>query len=381
MDEWSGSSMARIPYTIETMKKVSSQNPKKTKAQKSQLVVESREIPANKSFNILPSLAKMKTSGRVTRIAHHELIGSVNGSTAFTATRYQVNPGLPGTFVWLSSQAQLYEKFRFSFLSLVYVPSEAQYSTPGTVYLAADYDPDDAAPSTEQALGSYETLASVRVFDEGRMYVDARRVQNAKLKVRCGPRAGSRLLYDPCSFIFATVGMTGAAAIGKLYVEYIVELISPQVEPSSPVPVSISAWNLAGSQTFTTTVGTTVNFAESITNGLGLTSTSGSIPLPCGLFKATIDLTFTDSAAENLQVKVQPYLGGSPIMTPVIPSPQLSIFDDVVTANGRNSLSCTFFVPNSTEGSPFTTYVQMTGAAGTLNMVADYCRLFLEAIG
>jgi hypothetical protein len=336
----------------------------------------SKAFPIARNISVVQSEPIIRHFGKMTSVTHHELITSVSGSSSFSSARYESNPGISTTFPWLYALAQKYEKYRFRRLELVYIPSKAVVTTPGTVYLSVDYDPDDAAPSSEAAISTYETLASGRPFDEVRVRVDLARVQNAKMKVRSGPRAGSKLLYDPCSLLFGTVDMADGSAVGKLYVDYEIELISPQTAPASPLPVAFSMWTLASAQTFTSTVAATMIFDEEIVNGLGVTNTNGSFALPEGLFKVQLNATFKDTSAEVLSAILQVYLDGSALSIP-----QTVHADDTVSAGGSLCVSLLGYVSAPSGGATLTINCTLTGAAGTLTSYVHNCRLALEAMG
>ncbi len=336
-------------------------------------------MPAAYNDQVVPRPPLIRQVRGATCISGQDLLaGTIANSTSFSATKYEVNPGLAGSFAWLADRAVGFEKYRFTKLEFVYVPSNANTSTAGAVFLAVDYDADDSAPGSLASMASYETQNQGKVYDTIRLHIDVNRVQSSKLKVRCGPKAGSRLIYDPCSLILATDDGADTNDIGKLWAYYEIELYSPQVDPATPLPVAISAWNLASNQTFTTTTPATLQVAESLANGLNLTNSSGSVTLPCGLYRVTGDLTFTDSSAETLSVVVICWLDGADAIAAV---PQKILFNNAMVASGDDTVSWNFYVPVYSASQTLTLNVTMTGAAGTLQAVADRTRLFIEAIG
>ncbi len=336
-------------------------------------------VPIAKPARVQFQAPRITQSNGTTVICGQDLVvDPLSGSTSFSASKLQINPGLSSVFAWLADRANGYEKYRFRKLEFVYVPSNANTSTAGAVYLAMDYDPDDSAPGTLANMATYETQNQGKVYEVVRLHVDTRRVQAAKLKVRCGPKAGSRLLYDPCSLIYATDDCADTSDLGKVWAYYEIELYSPQVEPSTPLPVALSCWNLASNQTFTTTTAATLQTAEEIANGLGLTNSSGSVTLPCGLYRIYGDLCFQDSSAETLSVVAKCFLDGADAVTAV---PQIALYNNAMVAGGQDNLSFHFYALVGSAGAALTINVTMTGAAGTLVAVSDRTRLFVEAVG
>lgn len=196
-----------------------------------------RSVPAARTYHVESRPARINTGLRSTTIANHELIATVEGSEDFTATRYAVNPGLL-VYTWLSTQAAGWEKYRFKKLSFVYVPAQAVVTTPGSVYLAADYDPTTGPPTSLQGLSTYETQSNARVFESCSLNIPPKRMFDGvqHKRIRCGNVAGDLQLYDGCSFIFSTVSCNAQFPIGQLWVHYEVEFFSPQTEPTLLVP-------------------------------------------------------------------------------------------------------------------------------------------------
>lgn len=331
-------------------------------------------MPMARTFNVEPRPARIRSEGGLTHIEGHEKIADLSGSTTFSAARYQINPGL-SLFTWLSGRANGYEKYRFKKLMFYYIAAEAVVTTPGKVYLGIDYDPDDAAPSTLAALSSYESLCSLATYETGSVKVDVARAQAAKLKVRCGSRAGSKLLYDVCSLIVASDKQTGTSAIGEIWVEYDLELISPQTEPSTQLPVATAVYNVSSSQVFTTTVAATVDFDESLVDGLALSTVNGLFTLPCGLYRVSGEISARDTSAESFKVNLQLKVNGAAAS----PDQRVEFYATSI-ASGSFVVPFTFYANLSSASGTVAISGIMTGAAGTLTALADYSRICFEAL-
>jgi hypothetical protein len=334
----------------------------------------SRNIPIAKSVNVTPQRPSMSEQNGKTIVRGHEQFATLNGSTAFAATRKQINPGLSNIFAWLSDRAKGYEKYRIRKLEVKYVPAEAVVTTAGVVYLAFDYDPDDAPPTTLAALSSFEGLKQGHTFDVVTVKLDLKSVQRQMFKIRCGPKAGSRLVYDPASLIVSTISMTDASAVGQLWIGYEIELISPQLEPATPLPSSFSCYNGSANQALATTVAEYMDWDENVVDGLEFTYAAGVFSEVCGIFKVTGQITFSDSAAETFTSTIQVWKNGAPL-----PIPAISSHNGTSVAGGQQSIPFFAYVQLD-DGDTFQVQITASGAAGTLATVADRSKLLIEAL-
>lgn len=164
-------------------------------------------------------------------VSHLELIGTLNGSDDFTVQTFPLNPGLTQVFLWLSSIAQNYESYNFKQLRFVYAGA-ASSTTPGTVYLAIDFDPADPPPQTEQQLAVYFDCVSGAPWTKKLVY-NATKSNMSKQKTYLirnsnDPTPSNLPTYDTGNLIVGTEGNGLTTAIGKLWIEYEVEFQTPQ---------------------------------------------------------------------------------------------------------------------------------------------------------
>jgi hypothetical protein len=169
------------------------------------------------------------------RVVHREYIADVAGSIAFAATQYSVNPALPGTFPWLTGLAQRFESYRFNSLKFCF-ETQASTTATGTILLAPDYDAADPTPTTKTQSMSYRS--SVRSPAWSSCCLSAMSEDLNKRKsyyVRTGALATNLdiKLYDVANLFVCTQGQAGATAIGELYVEYDITLMTPQLGDAS----------------------------------------------------------------------------------------------------------------------------------------------------
>jgi hypothetical protein len=159
-----------------------------------------------------------------------ELIMDVSGDTSFASTSVSVQPGLVGTFPWLSKIAALYQKYRFKKRCFEYRPLVgvfASEATTGRVGLAMDSD------STAQDLVKVEQANLLDPNVSGLLTqtvcLPADSSSAGKRYVRTGavPPGSDIKSYDfAILFVFAYATQT-TGVIGELHVHYEIELIGP----------------------------------------------------------------------------------------------------------------------------------------------------------
>lgn len=237
---------------------------------------------------------------RSRRVQNSELVATVAGSVAFASVAYPLNPGLAGTFPWLSEIAGQWQQYRFHKLCFRYVTRTAT-STVGSVVLSPDYNPNDPPPTTEaQASNTQDAVEDVTwkdlvcKLDPSAMFPFGPRKQ-----IRRSLVAADESVYDAGTMFLCTLEETGTSAIGKLWVDYDVELFVPQNSPNTDtLPLICSCFNSAGDQTFVTATPATVLLATEQYNPLGIVNATSVFTPLAGVYKVTAQAGTTDSAAE-----------------------------------------------------------------------------------
>jgi hypothetical protein len=338
--------------------------------------ISSSSIPAARSYRVQQKPPKVTASGRDTIIEGHELVGTVSGSVSFSATRYRIQPGL-SIYPWLSERAKGWEMYRFEYVDYVYVPSNAVTTTPGSVYMAADYDPSDPAPSSLSALSTYETQNNGRVFEKTALTLSVREMFRTSpgKKLRCGPVAGDLSLYDAGSISIATIDCSNTDPIGQLWIYYKVRLYSPQTEATTPLPASYSMFNLSTNQGVTSTADDPIEFDEVIVDGMELgLPTNGVWTMPCGAYEVQAVVTMNDSAAEAFTCFVELKVDGASL------TPGQGVDDAISSANNQR-IAIPFIGYFTSDG---TTTVQLNvnpeGAAGTITVRQNNTRISFRAV-
>ena len=205
------------------------QQPRRKRNQSALSTVQVTNAPVSQGISgrAKPGKFKPAKEGRAV-LCHSELIGNVVGSDLFNATLTPINPGLQAFALWLSSMGPNYESYKFRKLTVRY-ENACSSATDGSVYVGVDFDPSDAAPQTEQQLTSYQDTQFTAPWKRVSYHCSPANLSKRKSYfVRTGTlAAGQDLgLYDTGNIIVATVG-TPASTIGKLWVDYEVELMTP----------------------------------------------------------------------------------------------------------------------------------------------------------
>ncbi len=222
---------------------------------------------------VIRSSSKQGGDGRV-RIRHREYLADIVGSVAFASNSYSVNPGLPGTFPWLSTLAQNFESYLFHKLSFDF-ETQKSASTSGSLMMAIDYDASDAAPQNKQQLMAYHHAVRSAVWDECSFRGDRQDLKKFGVQryVRSGSLAANLDVktYDVGTLFVATQGEADTTAIGELYVDYDVELITPQSNREAVISNSAFITTTAASRAapFTGT--------QTIVGGLSVTATGATM--------------------------------------------------------------------------------------------------------
>lgn len=177
------------------------------------------------------NMTKNSTDGRVC-IRHKEYIGDIAGSVLFSNVTYSINPGLPLTFPWLNTISVGYESYKFKRLSFIFESSKST-ATNGSVMMAVDFDPTDAAPTTKSQLLAYHNAIrgpAWQTFEYKCAGQDLNKFNQKFLRYGTLQSGQDALLYDIGTFFISTSGFADTSTIGELHVDYEVEFMTPQFD-------------------------------------------------------------------------------------------------------------------------------------------------------
>lgn len=194
-----------------------------------------RQISAPISSGFLDGKSTIKFSngpdGSV-QVRHREYVGEVLGSIAFAWDSYPINPGLETTFPWLWPIACRFESYRFESLRFDFEPA-CPTSTEGSVLLVVDYDAADVGPDSKAVAMGY--ASSVRSPAWGKCSHVSRKSDLSKhvtWNTRFGVVGSQDIKTTDIGNLFVCADGQAAdgGTLGELYVEYVVNLYTPQIE-------------------------------------------------------------------------------------------------------------------------------------------------------
>lgn len=310
-------------------------------------------------------------SARGMRIRHSELIRSVAGSVAFTATKIVVNPGIAATFPWLAPQAVQWEQYRVHACQFRFV-TRTGTSTVGSVLLAPDYDALDTTPTTEAQVSSYQDAVEDACWRDQccKLRVDSMHPLGPRKYIRSAAVGADLKTYDVANLFLCTVEETGTDAIGKLWVDYDIEFFVPQTGDSTGSSETTTFRTQVAAQSIATGVAEPVEFDTLVVDPLGIGSpVVGVFTPPAGAYDIEAIVTLNDSAAEAFEGALSIRKNGS-ALSPAVGSDQ---------ANGGGSLVLAargYVVCNGTD--TFQVNVTGVGAAGTLTVRANNSQIIIR---
>lgn len=186
-------------------------------------------------------------------VKHSERILSITGSTAFAVASLALNPGLALTFPWLRNLALDYEFYQFKQLRFRYVP-RANQTIDGNVTMAVDFDAADAAPGSDDAISAYHGSVSSPPREPFTLTCSPADMRGLLLqhKIRYGPLPANLDIttYDVGNLWISTNAFAAATLAGYLWVDYVVDLITPQLPTGDDLAES---YYIAGTSAVRTT--------------------------------------------------------------------------------------------------------------------------------
>lgn len=169
------------------------------------------------------------------RIKHREYWMDIAGSTNFTSSEgAAINAGNGNVNPWLNRMAGNYEFYKFHSFKICYEP-QCSTTTSGYVLITVDYDTNDPAPQDKQQAMAYKGSVRAAPWTSCEFICDKADLSRRKSYFTRPATSGSELALYNVGRIFVCTGgnPVGQPTLGELYVEYEVELITPQQRASS----------------------------------------------------------------------------------------------------------------------------------------------------
>lgn len=301
------------------------------------------------------------------RVSHREYVADILGSVAYANSTFSINPGLATIFPWLASSCALgYESYTFEKLNFLYEPS-CSTATAGKVILAVDYDPTDVFPSSKAIISSYHNAVSSPPWAECCFVADRRDL--VKMAPQRYIRQGTILTalndlktFDVGNLQIGTQGMATGAVVGELWVEYVVTLQTPQINPIGAVAAFSAKVEANTGVSRTAPFGTD---AATVTGSLPVTATGSSLTFnTTGQWLVEILTTGT-----GITAGAAPTVGGTGQETTV-----LSLYTDAASTIGTIGLLTNITVPGQTLSIDYT--AAATTITDSVARIAPYVYAF-----
>jgi len=170
--------------------------------------------------------------GTAIRVRNREYFAdAVGGNTTYTNYSYNINPGLPAMFPWLSGVASNWEKYRFNTLRFFY-NTETNSGTSGYVAMGIDMDAADLPASSKQQLLTYKGALSNAPWVNMNISAPLNQSTAEWLYIRSGALVSNLDIktYDLGTFQIAPKGGKVGESLGEVWVEYDVTLSIPQAQ-------------------------------------------------------------------------------------------------------------------------------------------------------
>jgi len=316
------------------------------------------------------------------RVVKREFIGNVVNTVGFSlpVAVYNINPGVAAVFPWLSIMANQYETYRFHRLTFRYI-TRCGTSQSGSVILAPDYDASDSPPTTEQQITAYRgavedvpwrdiscTLEPSAMFSLGpRKFIRSSTVAFTDIKT-----------YDAGLFLVATVGVD-TNLLGKLWVEYDVELFTPQIPtPGAGLIPTFTSMFVASGQDLIVSNTSVVGFTP-VFNPLGIVlTTSGTgtaFTPPRGTYLFTFFCDFNASGSPSANTYLNPSINILKNVSVLVPNPMVGtvVFMYAGTGNWSTQLCLQYVVVCSGSDNVELTAVYST----TYPLVTGYTPIYI----
>ncbi len=175
---------------------------------------------------------KFSTSHSTNVIAHREYVRDIYGTTNFSNLNFAINPSNTTLFPWLSNLAGNYQQYKFHGLIFEFKPLITDFVTsgaPGVIVMATNYDINDPAYVSKQAMENSEFAVSVKptlAMIHGVECASDETILPIKY-VRDPSSSLDKSFYDLGLFQIATQGNPSGQLIGELWVSYLVEFYKP----------------------------------------------------------------------------------------------------------------------------------------------------------
>lgn len=243
-------------------------------------------------------------------VTFDEYIQDINGSVAFAATKFAVQPGIAGTFPKGSLKSALYSEWKMVDCEFYFKPEVSQYAAQGQtgkVILAMDYNAGNPAPTTKQQVEIMH-VADAMPFEIIRLRLDASCVNKSDSKyIRTGPIPVDEDIktFDGGNLWVCTIGQGGAGLCGELHARYNFRCTKPTLlNPAQGGLISnvtvAQFQSSAAEASGASTVAANLLVATAVTNGVAVVNTAGSFVPKAGNYLVDVDLYLANDTGDSV---------------------------------------------------------------------------------
>jgi len=171
------------------------------------------------------------------KIQHKEFLGPIYSTTAFFPNTYTVNPGIWGTFPWLSTMAANFQQYKLLGAIVVFEPvlpdGMASFQSLGSVMIAAQMNPAASNFTSEIQMMQTKFVTASKPTQKLWAPIECSPISGSgsnNLLIRTGAVPSNQVIndYDYCKFTVATTGQPSAGVmLGKLWFTTEVLLLNP----------------------------------------------------------------------------------------------------------------------------------------------------------
>jgi hypothetical protein len=218
-----------------------------------------------------------------------EFVMLINGATSYNAGSVTIQPGLDGSFPWLSKIAKLYERYEVLEIEYYYKPTVSPYAAggqTGKVILACDFDAISSPPETVQQAETTDPHVDGMPYEAIRLRLDP---------ARCTPHGGkfvrTRMIagadaktYDSGNLYVCVAGTADTGLIGELRVQYSIRLINPRISEVAVAPCNCASQFYLADNTQVSALADFVSGWSVDVNPLGIVEAGGIFTLEAGTY-------------------------------------------------------------------------------------------------
>lgn len=195
------------------------------------------------NYRVRNTALRVRNISGITTIRNTNQVTDLSSTSDFQVQTFQINPGLSKMFPALRRHANGFQSYKFTKLVLRYTPvCGTQFS--GDISMAFATDANDPEPINMRELAQYPTLQSGSIREEMVMRIPNKAT---KLFTRAGEVPNTDIkTYDMGKLFVATDLASDIIKIGRLWIEYEVQLFTPKPLTCPAGRLNLTAQNTPG---------------------------------------------------------------------------------------------------------------------------------------